>query len=305
MAKKPTRDLNGILLLDKPYGMSSNHVLQRVKHLYFANKAGHTGSLDPLATGLLPICFGDATKFAQYLLESTKHYQTTMTLGIKTNTGDKEGDVIETLPVPALTTDQIEAVLKLFRGDIKQIPPMFSALKVKGKPLYDYARQGVELERTARDVTIYELKLLNHTANTIELDVLCSKGTYIRSLVEDIGKFLGCGAHVAELRRFGVGPYRAKPMVTLDTLLNDYENKKLSGLDAWLLPMESSLQEYPETTLSDLLFHYLRHARKIYLPHFQTQGLVRLLSKSGEFLGLGEVGEDGLLRPKQLLSINT
>lgn len=199
--RRKGREVNGILVIDKPQGVTSNGILQQVKRLYGAAKAGHTGALDPLATGVLPLCFGEATKFSQMMLDSDKAYITTARLGIRTETGDSEGAVVEEKPVPALTEAQVEAVLEEFRGNIQQVPSMYSALKHQGKPLYEYAREGIEIDRPARPVTIYELKLLAVREQELDLAVTCTKGTYIRSLVEDIGEALGCGAHVCALRR--------------------------------------------------------------------------------------------------------
>ena len=200
--RRKGRDVNGILVIDKPAGVTSNGILQQVKRLFGAAKAGHTGALDPLATGVLPLCFGEATKFSQMMLDSDKAYIATARLGIRTETGDSEGAVVAEKPVPdGLTADLLEPVLDGFRGDIQQVPSMYSALKHKGRPLYEYAREGIEVERPARPVTIYELTLLDIRENELDIAVSCTKGTYIRSLVEDIGEALGCGAHVTALRR--------------------------------------------------------------------------------------------------------
>jgi tRNA pseudouridine55 synthase len=212
------RTVNGILLLDKPAGLTSNAALQAVKRLYRARKAGHTGSLDPLATGLLPICFGEATKISGFLLDADKHYRVQCRLGVRTNTGDAEGEVLEQRPVEGITEAALRKVIEGFIGDIEQIPPMYSALKHKGERLYNLARQGVEVEREARTVTIHALELLDFGGDTAELRVHCSKGTYVRTLVEDIGALLGCGAHVSGLRRLGVGPFDGSVMHDMDAL---------------------------------------------------------------------------------------
>src|SRR5579862_9142002 len=223
------RQIHGILLLDKPLGMTSNAALQKVKRLFNAKKAGHTGSLDPLATGMLPICFGEATKFSQFLLESDKCYQVEAKLGVKTRTGDAEGEVIAVKPVMDLTCERLEAVLSQFVGQIQQIPPMYSALKIQGKPLYELARQGIEIPREARSVQIYRLQLIDFQAETLKFEVQCSKGTYVRTLVEDIGELLGCGAHVSALRRTVVLPYNEIKMYTLDALEEIHQQ---FGMDA-------------------------------------------------------------------------
>ena len=212
------RDVTGILLLDKPSGITSNAALQQVKHLYFARKAGHTGSLDPLASGILPICMGEATKVSAFLLDADKRYQVRCRLGIRTTTADAEGEVLEERPIGTYSGDQLEAVFDGFRGRIEQIPPMYSALKHKGERLYKLARQGVEVEREPRPVNIYELTLAGQGDDWIDIDVHCSKGTYIRTLAEDIGEKLGCGAHVAALRRSAVGPYGSDQLITLEQL---------------------------------------------------------------------------------------
>lgn len=237
MPRVNKRDIHGILLLDKPKGISSNAALQIVKRLFKAKKAGHTGSLDPLATGLLPICFGKATKSSHILLEADKHYQTTARLGIKTDTGDAEGNMIAESPVPDLTIADLEKVLDRFRGPISQIPSMFSALKHQGQPLYKLARQGITIERQAREITIKNLTLLELKGNTLRLDIHATKGTYVRTLVEDIGEALGCGAHVIELRRLGSGPYTADQMLSVEILEHILEKEGIDKLDEYLLPI--------------------------------------------------------------------
>ena len=218
MKKSSYRHLSGVFLLNKPLGLSSNSALQKVRRLFNAQKAGHTGALDPLATGLLPICLGEATKFSHYLLDSTKRYQTTVKLGQTTTTGDVEGEILLQREVPALTAERIEAVLQQFRGDIQQVPPMYSALKRDGRPLYELARQGIEIERQARPVSIYQLTLLDFTQDRLVLEVTCSKGTYIRVLGEDIGEALGCGGHLIHLHRTQTGHFELIPSYTLEYL---------------------------------------------------------------------------------------
>ncbi|EBY6507185.1 tRNA pseudouridine(55) synthase TruB, partial [Salmonella enterica subsp. enterica serovar Agama] len=211
------RDIHGVLLLDKPQGMSSNDVLQKVKRIYNANRAGHTGALDPLATGMLPICLGEATKFSQYLLDSDKRYRVIARLGQRTDTSDADGQIVQERPV-TFSAEQLASALETFRGDIEQIPSMYSALKYQGKKLYEYARQGIEVPREARPITVYELLFIRHEGNELELEVHCSKGTYIRTIIDDLGEKLGCGAHVTYLRRLTVSKYPVDRMVTLEHL---------------------------------------------------------------------------------------
>ncbi len=237
MKKAQRRQVHGILLLDKPHGMSSNAALQRVKTLFYANKAGHTGSLDPLATGMLPICLGKATKLSQLLLTTDKQYWVTATLGVRTTTSDAEGDIVAQHPVPEFTAAQLEQVLQQFRGEIHQVPSMFSALKQQGVPLYQLARQGKEVPRAARPLTIYALQVLAYQGDQLQLQVHCSKGTYVRTLVDDIGQALGCGAHVSALRRLQVGPLHAAQMVSLDALYSVAE-QGYAALDNTLWSLE-------------------------------------------------------------------
>ena len=211
------RSINGIVLLDKPTDISSNHALQRVKRLFFANKAGHTGALDPLATGMLPVCLGEATKFSQFLLDSDKRYTVTATLGIRTDTSDSQGDVVSEKPV-SVTQAQLDKAVDTFRGDIMQIPSMYSALKFEGKPLYKYAREGITIDRPARPISVYEINQLRFEGNEVDLDIHVSKGTYIRTIVDDLGELLGCGAHVSMLRRTQVADYPYERMVTIEQL---------------------------------------------------------------------------------------
>jgi tRNA pseudouridine55 synthase len=294
--------INGILLVDKPIGMSSNGALQRAKRLFNAKKVGHTGSLDPLATGMLPLCFGEATKFSQYLLDSDKVYVTTAQLGIQTTTGDKEGEVLASYPVLEHHLQMLDQVLPQFRGSIEQIPPMFSALKHEGKPLYQLARKGIEVERKPRQVTIHRLELLSQTKDQIMLRVRCSKGTYIRTLVEDIGRALGCGAHVSELRRLTVLPYHNSVMYTFDALEKIAAELGHTALTQCLLPMETSIQHLPALQLSPSAAFYLRMGQNVRTNATFDNTLLRLLAEDGRFLGLGEVLGDGVVKPHRLLA---
>jgi len=297
------RPVNGILLLDKAVGISSNKALQEVKHLFNANKAGHTGSLDPLASGLLPICLGEATKLSSFLLDSDKRYAGTCKLGVVTKTADAEGEVIETRPVPALDKAQVEAVLQRYTGDIEQIPPMHSAIKQNGQPLYKLAREGVEVERQARKIHIYELRLDAQRADELDIFVQCSKGTYIRTLAEDIGRDLGCGAHLGGLRRTGVGPFSIENAYTLAQLREILQQGGFAALDALLLPMETALDDFPEIRLTDNGVFYIQQGQPVQVSQAPTEGWVRLFSPSEQFLGVGQILEDGRVAPKRLLKV--
>ena len=293
------RKVDGILLLDKPSGITSNGALQAVKKLYKARKAGHTGSLDPLASGMLPICFGEATKFSQFLLDDDKTYLVTGKLGIETTTADAEGDVVETREVKKYSQKVLNKIIEQFSGEIEQIPSMFSAIKHQGQPLYKLARQGIEVERKKRQVTIYELDLLHYDMETIDLRIHCSKGTYVRNLIEDIGRALGCGAHVSALRRVSVGPYLQEQMVTVPEL-KQLAEENLSELDQKLLLVESALMKSPPIILNSSMSYYIQQGQPVWLPKAPTEGLVRLYTEDGELLGVGEILEDGRIAPKRL-----
>lgn len=300
--KRPRRPLDGILLLDKPEGMSSNQAMMKVRWLFQAEKAGHTGSLDPLATGLLPIGFGEATKFSQHLLDADKVYRARMRLGQKTTTADAEGEVIAERPVPRLTRDEIEVVLARFRGHITQIPSMFSALKKDGRPLYELARKGIEVEREARPIRIDRLELLQVEPEFWEIEVACSKGTYIRNLVEDIGEALGCGAHVAALRRLASGPFRLQAGTTIADLERLAGEGGLAALDQCLLPPWAALEHYPKLDLSDTASFYLLRGQPVQVRGLPPSGEeVLVFGPEKRFLGLGVVNADGLLAPRRLL----
>ena len=297
---KKVRDLvDGVLLLDKPVGLSSNDALIKAKRVLNAKKAGHTGTLDPFATGLLPLCFGEATKFSQDLLEADKTYQTTVHLGITTNTGDTEGETIDTRAVD-VTVEQIEAVLATFRGPILQVPPMYSALKRDGKAYYEYAREGITLEREARPVTILDLKFLEYSAPFLKLSVTCSKGTYIRVLGEDIGNALGCGAHLNALRRTQVGALTAEGMMTLEAL-----QASASPL-ALLAPVDALLSSFPAVMLTEELAKRFLQGQRLALGKEnvevpQEQGRVRVYH-DGRLLGTGILQEYAILAPERLIA---
>jgi tRNA pseudouridine55 synthase len=300
MKKYPQRDVEGVLLFDKPLGVSSNEALQRVKRLYQARKAGHTGSLDLLASGLLPICFGEATKLSGFLLDSDKRYHAVFKLGVVTTTGDAEGDVVKTMPVPPLDAERIEAVLQRFRGEIDQVPPMHSAIKYRGQRLYKLAHQGISVERAARRITIKSLTLVRYAGETLEVDVACSKGTYIRTLAEDVGAALGCGAHVIALRRAGVSGFaitNATDFATLECL----SERGLEALDERLLALDAVLSHEPDVFLSRDASFYLNRGQPVMVPHAPTNGLVRLYNEKKQFLGVGQVLEDGRIAPRRLM----
>lgn len=296
------RQVDGILLLDKPAGITSNGVLQFVKRLFNAKKAGHTGSLDPLATGMLPICFGEATKFSQFLLNSDKTYLVTAKLGVQTTTGDSEGDVTVERPILNVTPERLIQVMKTFTGQIEQIPPMFSAIKQNGKRLYEFARKGIEVERTSRTITIFSQRLLSLTQDEFTFEVHCSKGTYVRTLVEDIGNALGCGAHVTSLRRVVVSPYKQYSMVTLPTLESMAAGDNSAELLNCLLPLETSVNLFPEVKLTTASVFYLRMGQAIRTTLPIESSMVRLVSEDSRFLGVGEVMTDGRVRPHRLVS---
>ncbi len=295
------RDVSGILLFDKPAGISSNQALQRVKRLYGARKAGHTGNLDVLATGLLPICFGEATKLCAFLLDADKRYVSTLRLGEQTSTGDTEGEVIFRGPVEGIDEARLVQVAAGFVGEIEQIPPMFSALKQGGQPLYKLAHQGIEVERAPRRTVIHALAVTGFAGVEADIDVRCAKGTYIRTLVEDIARELGCGAHVTALRRTGVGPFllaAAHDLPALEALGADGGH---AALDALLEPMDSALPEMPAVNLTEDAAHYLTRGQAVLVPRAPTRGQVRVYGHGGEFLGIGEVLDDGRIGPRRLL----
>jgi tRNA pseudouridine55 synthase len=296
----PRRALDGVLLLDKPVGLSSNDALIRAKRLYLAKKAGHTGTLDPLASGLLPLCFGEATKFSQDLLEADKTYEATMRLGIRTTTGDAEGEAIETRDV---TCDQtaVEAALAKFRGEITQIPPMYSALKRDGKPLYEYARAGQTVEREGRQVTIHALELIACVLPDVTFRVTCSKGTYVRTLAEDIGEALGCGAHLVALRRTGVGALTLDHAVTLDALSDAQEGER----EAWLQPVDALLSTFPSVQLDAESTRRFLHGQRLRLADLAvgdevTQAPRVRVYGEGRLLGVAKAAE-GVLAPERLV----
>ena len=296
------QQIDGIFLLDKPSGLTSNAALQQVKRLFNAKKAGHTGSLDPIATGMLPICLGEATKFSQFLLDADKAYRVTAKLGVQTTTGDSEGDVIATYPPLCLTTSQIETVMQTYMGEIEQIPPMYSAIKYQGDPLYKLARRGIEVERQPRKITIFSLVLLSLEEDHLTFEVRCSKGTYVRTLVEDIARELGTGAHVVELCRLMVAPYYHARTYSLTAIAAIAEHAGASGLSACLLPIETAVQTLPAIQLSRSAIFYLQMGQSVRVNNPIEAKFVRLLSEEGKFLGIGEMLSDGRVKPHRLRS---
>jgi len=315
MAKRRKgRAINGVLLLDKPYEMSSNHALQAVKRIFFAQKAGHTGALDPLATGMLPVCLGEGTKFSQFLLDTDKTYQVTAKLGIRTTTSDADGDIVSDKPVK-VTLEQLESALNSFRGTTQQVPSMYSALKYQGQPLYKYAREGIEVPRESRDITVFSLQLLRFEEDEVELTLHVSKGTYIRTIVDDLGELLGCGAHVADLRRLAVGNYPIEKMVTLPELeallaqANDEEITPSELLDPLLLPMQTAVDGMPAVYVDDMSANFLRHGNPVQAYNAPADGSVQVYigedeeDANAEFIGVGFIDDDGQVAPKRIVVI--
>ncbi|WP_166838921.1 tRNA pseudouridine(55) synthase TruB [Rheinheimera pleomorphica] len=303
MARKNARPVNGILLLDKPLEVSSNGILQRVRWLYQAQKAGHTGALDPMASGLLPICFGEATKFSQFLLDTDKTYLVSARFGVRTSTSDAEGEVISEKPV-SHSQAELEQAMQGFRGDILQVPTMFSALKYQGQPLYRYARQGIEVPREARPISIFRFELLKHSDKTADFLVHCSKGTYIRTLIDDLGEALGCGAHVAALHRTQVGPFTAEQMISpaqLDALAEQcHQSGDFSAMDNLLLPLDAGITAMPAVQLTAAEQHRLQHGQSCQLQQPDISA-IKLLGPDQVFFGIGQV-EQGVLSSRRLLN---
>ncbi len=297
------RNLSAFLLLDKPVGLSSNKALQRVKKLFAVKKAGHVGTLDPLASGMLPICFGAATRFSDFLVSEYKTYLVTARLGVKTSSGDAEGEVVLERDVPLVTEDALNNLMHSFRGEIVQIPPMYSAVKHKGKPLYEYARRGLEVNRSTRKVIIRSFSLVSMVdAVTLRFEVRCSKGTYIRTLIEDLGEALGCGAHVIELRRTCVGDFCEGGMITLDHLGGLFQQGGLTEIDKCLMPVSRMCVAFDVVHLEQSKSLDWVHGRPVFIEAMLlSTKLVSVFHQSGEFLGIAEPQEDGLLKVKKCL----
>lgn len=301
------RDIHGVLLLDKPQGLSSNDALQKVKRLYNANRAGHTGALDPLATGMLPICLGEATKFSQYLLDSDKRYRVIARLGQRTDTSDADGVVVSERPVD-FTEDALMAALDSFRGETQQIPSMYSALKYQGRKLYEYAREGIEVPRESRSINVYELLFIRHEGNELELEIHVSKGTYIRTIIDDLGEKLGCGAHVTYLRRLQVATYPIAKMVTLEQLnalaeeAHRREQPPAALLDVLLMPMDSPAAEYPVVNLLSEVAAWFKQGMPVRVAGAPSAGLVRVTEgDEHKFIGMAEIADDGRVAPRRLV----
>ncbi|MGI5309165.1 tRNA pseudouridine(55) synthase TruB [Rheinheimera sp. WS51] len=306
MARRNARSVNGILLLDKPLDISSNGILQRVRWLYQAKKAGHTGALDPMASGLLPLCFGEATKFSQFLLDTDKTYQVEAKFGIRTTTSDAEGEVISTKPVQH-NQAMLEQAMQAFRGDIQQVPTMFSALKYQGQPLYRYARQGITVPREARPISIYRFELVSFTPEVARFVVHCSKGTYIRTLIDDLGEALGCGAHVSALHRTQVGPFDIEQAYTVAAIekvtLPCHNSKDFSSVDGLLLPVDAGLVGLSELVVSAAEQKKVQHGQN-FTTDLADCAAIKLYSESRQFLGIGQV-IDGVLSSRRLLNTAT
>lgn len=302
------RPVSGVLLLNKPQGVTSNGALQRAKRLFFAQKAGHTGSLDPLATGVLPLCFGEATKFSQYLLDADKRYTVTYQLGAYTTTGDSDGELLDPVDASDISRQQVAEALQTFVGEIDQVPPMYSALKHEGQPLYKLARQGIEVERKARRITVYSADMLDFRAGPqaeVDVDVHCSKGTYIRSIGEDLGKLLGCGAHVTRLHRTQAGPFDVDNAVTLEVLEEERGEGLAEALDHHLLPTDAPVAALPELDLDEHSVYYFQQGQAIMDSRVYRIGdegdIVRVFAPDGRFLGLAEIDDESRLAPKRLV----
>lgn len=301
MAKrKKGRSIDGIVILDKAIGISSNRALQEVKRIYDAQKAGHTGSLDPLATGVLPLCLGEATKVSQFLLDSDKKYRTRLKLGVRTDSGDCEGNVLESCVDFEILRSQIEEALTAFRGEIDQVPPMYSALKVNGVPLYKMARKGQTIEREARRVTIYSIELTAFEGDELELEIACSKGTYIRTIADDLGQALGCGAHIIALRRTQAGAFTEADCVTTQTLKEEFESGGLSVIDEHLIPMDKAIEDLPEVVLPSITASFIKNGQPVLVRHLPEEGLVRLYEEE-QFIGIGCIDDDGKVAPRRLI----
>lgn len=301
------RDVHGVFLLDKHQGASSNDVLQKVKRLFNANRAGHTGALDPLATGMLPICLGEATKFSQFLLDSDKRYRVIARLGERTDTSDADGNIVETRPVTFNQTE-LDDALESFRGDTLQVPTMFSALKYQGRKLYEYAREGITVPREARPITVFELQFIRWEGDELELEIHVSKGTYIRTIIDDLGEKLGCGAHVIMLRRLQVAQYPIERMITLEQLqemaanANAAETPDYRALDALLLPMDSPAEAFPIVNLLPTVAAYFKQGMPVQVANAPEQGLVRVTEgDEHKFIGMAEIAEDGRVAPRRLV----
>ena len=298
--RRRVRNISGIVVLDKANGLSSNAALQEVKRLYEANKAGHAGSLDPLATGVLPVCLGEATKVSQFLLDSDKRYRARIKLGIRTDTGDSEGSIIERNEGISVSRKAIERALTKFKGEVEQVPPMHSAIKMNGVPLYKLARKGIAVEREPRLVTLYQICLVEFVNSELELEISCSKGTYIRTIADDLGQILGCGAHVIELRRTQAGVFTEKDSISSEELALEKENRGLDKIDQFLIPMDRAIQDLPEVNLPSISASHVKNGQAVLVRHLPKNGLVRMYEDE-QFIGIGSIDDDGKVAPKRLI----
>lgn len=298
--RRKGRIISGIIVLDKAVGLSSNKALQEVKWLFEANKAGHTGSLDPLATGVLPLCLGEATKVSQFLLNSDKRYRARIKLGIRTDSADSEGQVIAECDEVNVSREQVEQALQSFKGETQQIPPMHSALKVDGVPLYKLAREGKTIPREARSICVYELELTDFQGDEIELEITCSKGTYIRTIADDLGQDLGCGAHIIALRRLQAGAFTEADCVSTDVLREVKEKHGMDRLDQNLIPMDRAIEDLPEVNLPSIAASQFKNGQSVLVRHLPEEGLVRLYEEE-QFIGIGCIDDDGKVAPKRLI----
>jgi len=298
--RRKGRSISGIIVLDKAVGLSSNKALQEVKWLFEANKAGHTGSLDPLATGVLPLCLGEATKVSQFLLNSDKRYRARIKLGIRTDSADSEGQVIAQCDEVNVSREQVEQALQSFKGETQQIPPMHSALKVDGVPLYKLAREGKTIPREARSICVYELELTDFQGDEIELEITCSKGTYIRTIADDLGQDLGCGAHIIALRRLQAGAFTEADCVSTDALREVKEKHGMDRLDQNLIPMDRAIEDLPEVNLPNIAASQFKNGQSVLVRHLPEEGLVRLYEEE-QFIGIGCIDDDGKVAPKRLI----
>lgn len=308
MRRRRGREVHGLLLLDKPAELSSNDALQKVRRLFNAKKAGHTGALDPLATGMLPICLGEATKFSQFLLDSDKRYHVIARLGQRTDTSDAHGKIICQRPVK-ITQRQLDKALDKFRGNLIQVPSMYSALKYQGKPLYEYARQGITIEREGRPITVYDLQFERWLETELELTIHCSKGTYIRTIIDDLGELLGCGAHVIYLRRLQVASYPSERMVTLEQLYTLKQQVELGTtcleqqLDPLLLPMDTAVNHFPEVNISSIVATYFKQGQAVVANHRLSHGNKVRVTEGNihKFIGIAEIDEQNRIAPRRLV----
>ena len=298
--RKQGRNINGIVVLDKAKGLSSNAALQEIKNIYEANKAGHTGSLDPLATGVLALCLGEATKVSQFLLDSDKKYRARIKLGIRTDSGDSDGAVIESRVGFKVNRKKLAREVQRFEGEIEQLPPMYSALKVNGVPLYKLARRGVTVERELRKVTVYSIEMTKFEDDELELEIACSKGTYIRTIADDLGQALGCGAHIVALRRLQAGVFTEEDCVTADFLNKEKQIFGIDRIDELLIPMDRAVIDLPEVVLPSITASSVKNGQAVLVRHLPDKGLVRLYEEE-QFIGIGTIDDDGKVAPKRLI----